>query len=494
MNFALPEEKGVSSLNIKKFISRLEKRQLQMHSVLMMRGDSIIYEGYWAPYHQDYCHRMYSVTKSFVAVAIGLCAEDGLISLDDRMYDYFKDKAEDGIDENVKNQTIRQMLMMTTVGHPCSWFTRNDPDRTHIYFDNYGSRRASGTIWEYDSAGSQVLCALVERITGKSLFDFLNERIFSHLGTFKDARVLKTPNGDSWGDSAMICTTRDLASFARFVMNYGVHNGQRLMNEEYLKQATKKQADNRYSGHLHAFEHGYGYQIWIGEGNSFAFVGMGNELAVCYPDKDFIFCCTADTQGNPAARDYLIYQLNDTVVEELSDEPLPSNPSATAELNALSDSLELFAIKGQSSAEYEKLVNGVTYECEPNDMELSDFTLHFDGQGGGRLVYTRAGKEMTLPFSINKNCFGLFPELGYSKEYGAVRTTDGHMYKDAVSMAWLSHNKAMIYVQIIDDYLGNASLSFHFNGEDATVQFCKTAEDFLWGYDGQAKARIKKQF
>ena len=492
MKFATPEEKGVCSLNIKKFISRIEKRQLQMHSVLMMRGDSIIYEGYWAPYNPDYCHRMYSVTKSFVSVAIGLCVEDGLISLDDRMYDYFKDKAEDGIDENVKNQTIRQMLMMTTVGYPCSWFTRGDPDRTHIYFDDHGPRRASGTIWEYDSSGSQVLCALVERVTKKTLLEFLNERIFSHLGTFKNARVLQTPNGDSWGDSAMICSTRDLASFARFVMNYGVHNGKRLMNEEYLREATKKQVDNRWDGHLHTFEHGYGYQIWIGENDSFAFVGMGNELAVCFPHEDFIFCCTADTQGNPAARDYLIYQLYDTVVEELKNEALPSNPDAAAELKALTDSLELFAIKGQESAEYESRVNGVTYVCDPNPMDLSSFTLHFDGRGGGHLAYTRGGREMTLPFFVNKNRFGLFPELGYSKERGGVRTTDGHMYKDAVSMAWLCDNKAMIYVQIVDDYLGNASLSFCFNGENATVQFCKTAEDFLWGYDGQARAKVKK--
>ena len=204
LKFSTPEEKGIDPKNISKFINRLNKRQMHMHSVLLARGDSIVYEGYWAPFDKDYNHRMYSVTKSFVSVAIGLCVEDGLISLDDYVYDYFPDRSEVGIDENVRKQTVRQMLMMTTVGHPCGWFDRGDPDRTHLYFDNYGKRRSPGTIWEYDSAGSQVLCSLVERVTGKRLFDFLNERIFTHLGTFKSAKILKTPNGDSWGDSAMI--------------------------------------------------------------------------------------------------------------------------------------------------------------------------------------------------------------------------------------------------------------------------------------------------
>lgn len=489
MNFKTPEAAGIDSRSIIKFIKGLEKQQLHMHSVLLARGDSIVYEGYWAPFNNDYNHRMYSVTKSFVSIAIGLCEEDGLLSLDDCVFDYFPDRREENIDENVKKQTIRQMLKMTTVGYPCSWFVDGDPDRTHIYFRDHGKRRCAGTIWEYDSAGSQVLASLVERVTGKSLFDFLNERIFTHLGTFKNARILKTPNGDSWGDSAMICTTRDLYSFARFVLNYGTYNGKRLMNEEYLKQATKKQACNRYDSHLHAFEQGYGYQIWIGEYDCFAFVGMGDELAVCFPHHDLIFCCTADNQGSGTSRDHIVYQLYDCIIESLSDTPLDENPEAQRSLDELTRSLSLFAIKGQEDSPMRKRIDGVLFECDENKMKLSDFVFKFDGAQSGTLTYTRDGNKMDLPFYVNKNRFGLFPELGYSREYGAVRTNDGHMYKDAVSLAWVDDNVIMMSVQIIDDYFGNATLTFAFNGDQATVQFSKTAEDFLWGYDGQARAK-----
>ena len=94
---ATPESKGLDSRHIKTYIERLNKRQMHMHSVLMMRGNDIIYEGYWAPYNKDYCHRMYSVTKSFVAVAIGLCIEDGLISLDDSVDKYFPEMVSEGV-------------------------------------------------------------------------------------------------------------------------------------------------------------------------------------------------------------------------------------------------------------------------------------------------------------------------------------------------------------------------------------------------------------
>lgn len=491
LNKVSPESAGLDSRHIKTYIERLNKRQMHMHSVLMMRGNDIIYEGYWAPFNQDYCHRMYSVTKSFVSVAIGLCIEDGLISLDDCVYDYFPDRREENIDPHVKKQTVRQMLTMSTVGYPCSWFTNSDPDRTHIYFSDFGKRRCPGTIWEYDSAGSQVLSSLVERVTGKTLFDFLNERIFSHLGTFKDAKILQTRNGDSWGDSALICSTRDLASFARFVMNYGTYGGKRLMNEEYLKAATSKQVGNRWDGHLHAFEHGYGYQIWKGENDSFAFVGMGNQLAVCIPEYDFIFCCTGDNQGNESASNYIIYELYDCIVENLQSTAITPDPVVVNQLKELTSSLSLFALTGKEDSPWRERINGKTYVCDENKMGLSDFTFSFDSKESGTLTYNRGGNEISLPFFVNKNAFGKFPELGYSRERGAVRTTDGYTYKDAVSLAWDSDNKIMMLVQIIDEYFGNATLTFAFNENEATVVFGKTAEDFLWEYDGQARAILK---
>ena len=93
---------------------------------------------------------------------------------------------------------------------------------------------------------------------------------------------------------------------------------------------------------------------------------------------------------------------------------------------------------------------------------------------------------MELPFKLNENYFGKFPELGYSSDVGGERTTDGSKYDCATSGAWLCDNKIMLFSQIIDRYLGNVSMCFAFNDEKIAVTFYKTAEDFLWNYNGQA--------
>ncbi len=485
---ALPEEVGVRSRDVHAFISSLEKRKIPMHSLLLMRGDRVFLDCYWAPFHRDRTHRMYSVTKSFVSVAVGLAEEDGLIDLDKRISDYFPEKIHPDMNRWLWDQTIRQMLTMTTAGGPPSWFRAGAYDRTEYYFSAAG-RRPSGTLWEYDSSGSQVLSSLVEKMTGKRLFDYLNERIFRKLDAFQSAKMLCTPNGDAWGDSALICTPRDLATFARFVMNYGEWNGERLMNEHYLRTATSALVSNAEDGHYHVFSHGYGYQFWRTEEDGFAFVGMGNQICVCLPKQDLIMVLTADCQGNTWARQYLIAQFMDLIAARVENAPLMEEKGETQELIALTESLRLHAATGLEDSPMRQALNGVRFACEENNLGWKEFSLHFESAEAGELRYTKGERELVLPFYVNRNRFGKFPELGYSREFGGVRTTDGHRYDDAVSLAWLQEDRILLFAQIIDDYFGNLSLIFSFKDDLAAVRATKTAEDFLWDYQGEIVAK-----
>ncbi len=488
-NAVSPESVGISSEAVLDFVEYLESCNLSMHSILMMRGNALFAEMYYAPFDQDKTHRMYSVTKSFVSVAIGLLEEDGLISLDDCIVDYFPEKIDGETHPWLKAQTIRDMLKMSTVGGPEYWFTASDRDRSHLYL-NSKTHRPSNTLWEYDSPGSQLMCSLVEKLTGKSLFDYLNERIFCHLGCFKTAKMLKCPGGDTWGDSAMICTPRDLLAFARFVMNKGVWQGKRLMNEEYLTTATSPQVSNMIDGHRGVFRYGYGYQFWMCNGG-FAFVGMGNQLAICLPEKDIIFVCTADNQGDISAREIIVSALQNLIVKKASATPLPENGEAKMRLDEISKTRVLYAITGEDGSSLRERIDEVLYECDNNPMGLKDFRFSFESEDSGVLTYHNNGGEMILPFGINKNVFGLFPELGYSREVGGERTTDGHRYVCATSVAFLDENKIIVHIQILDDYYANASFIIAFRDDLAVVSTEKTAEDFLWNYSGRAIARRK---
>ena len=109
-----PEHMGVSPRSILRFLDRLEERRLCMHSFVLVRHGAIISEGYWAPYTADSLQRMYSVSKSFVGVAIGLLAQDGYIHLDDPVISYFPDKVIKQPHPYTQQMTIRDLLRMAT--------------------------------------------------------------------------------------------------------------------------------------------------------------------------------------------------------------------------------------------------------------------------------------------------------------------------------------------------------------------------------------------
>ena len=491
-----PEQAGVSSFNVAKYISILQKRGVNMHGLLMLKDGKIFCEEYWKPFHKDFCHRMYSQTKSFVGVAIGLLEEEGKLSLDDKIANYFPEKMDGEIQEELKSQTIRDMLTMSTAGGPSSWFLSNEPDRTRQYLNEKRDLHASGTLWAYDSPGSQVLCALVEKLSGKTLLAYMKEKLFQQMGTFQTAKILKTRNGDSWGDSAMICTLRDMASFGQLVMNYGVWEGKRLMNEAYLRTATSAVVDNREKAYYNTCRQGYGYLIWRVAGNGFAFVGMGNQLTVCYPDKGLMLVTTADDQGvDEMTREIIIGAFEDWIVEPCVESALP-NSAETAEaqktLAEVTKDLQLRAIQGRADSPFRNEINGREYVCEENAMGIKRFSFVFKNEKEGELRYTNAQGEKTIAFGVNRNVFGKFPQFGYSDEYGATPTTNGYLYDDAVSFAWLEEKKIMLYVQIIDKYFGNISMTFAFKGDEVYGRFCKVAEYFLDEYQGTLKGRAKK--
>lgn len=484
-----PEKAGISAKYVEKFIRMLEKRKARMHSVLLLRGDKLFGEYYWEPFNKDTCHRMYSQTKSYVAIAIGFLLDEGKLSLDDKIADFFPEKIRIE-NEQIKRQTVRNMLMMTTVGYGKDWFDKENTDRLDLYFNREGTTRSPNTVWEYDSQGSQVLCALVEKLSGMTLFDYLKKKLFDHLGTFKTASILKTPTGESWGDSALLCTSRDMLSFARFVMNYGTWNGKRLLSESYLREATSKLIDNQEDAHGGSLSHGYGYQIWRTEENGFAFIGMGDELTICLPDYDLIFVCTADNQGNPRSRELIMNGLFDIIVANLEKAPLNEDEEAQKSLEVLTNELKLFTVNGEEDSPYRKKIDGVKYIFDENELGLKNLMVSFADNKKGKVIYENANGKMELPFYINKNYFTKFPELGYSQDVGGVRTHDGSKYDCAVSAAWLNPNKLMLFVQIIDRYLGNFPMTLAFNDEYISVMAYKNAEDFLWNYNGHAYGRI----
>lgn len=490
-NRTTPEEVGISSVNIKKYIDALEEHQLSTHNVIMMRGENIFFEKYWEPFYPEFLHRMYSVTKSVVSLAIGFAEQDGLLELDDPIVKYFQKEVDvsEYVDDNVRRQTIRNMLMMSTAKTPGGWFGLAKGDRVQCYFNNPNPTREPGVTFEYDSCGSFVLCALVERLTKKDFMTYMREKLFDKIGVSKEAYCLKCPGGHSWGDSALICQPRDLLLIARFVMNKGRWNGEQILNERYISEATSKLIDTQNEAQVSYNTHGYGYQIWQTYDNSYMFYGMGCQFAICVPDKDIIFIYNGDNQGHEGSEDFVVRNFFEMIVRKAEDTPLEANPKVCENLTK---PMKLMVARGNAYSPWQDKIHNVVFKMQPNRMNMSDISLHF-GNDCCYLNYTNEQGQKRIPFGMVKNVFDFFPQEGYSDQVGS-EWTKGYYYRCAASAAWLNEKKLLIKVQIIDKYFGRMDIVFDFADENQfTVNITKTAEYFLDEYFGSAIGERKNE-
>ncbi len=488
-----PELVGIESKNVIEFIEYLEDLQLATHDLIMCRGNDIFCEAYWKPFDKDFNHRQYSQTKSYVGIAIGLLLEEGKLKLTDKICDYFRDKITREDLGYLEDQTIEDMLTMRTSVIAPSWFVENaNKDRVGAYFNDSTVVRPSGTTWSYDSQGSQVLCALVERLAKMPLLDYLKLKFFNKMGTFKTANILKTPTGESWGDSALLCTPRDMLSFARLLMDKGNYNGEQLISEEYVKKATSPIVSNATTAHEEGIYCGYGYQIFTMANGCFIFNGMGHQFTFCYPEYDIIFVINSDNQGALTSSTDLLQVFYDKIVKNLKDAPLKDNETDYQKLNDYINTLELRSIKGKSNEELKNKINGKKFVAVgKNEQGIEYISLSFNEDDTGILKYKNAQGEKELSFGVNKNVFGRFPQYGYSNDVGGIPSTDNYLYKCATSLAFTSENQLSIYVQVIDRYFGNLSIIMGFKNDLVSVRMVKVAENFFneyhSGYDFVAK-------
>lgn len=486
MQYSTPEEQGISSEKILEYIKTLEKKRLTTHNVILMRHGKIVFESYWEPFHKDFLHRMYSVTKSVTSLAIGFLEQDGKIKLDDPIGMYFPEEIKGQKDENMHNQTIRHMLMMSTAKTPADWFSARTDDRVRLYFENDAPfSRIPGLTFEYDSSGSFILCVLVERLTGMPIMEYLRGKFLDRIGVSKEAHMLKCPGGHSWGDSSLLCKPRDLLLIASFIMNKGRWDGEQILNEKYITEAVSCQVDNAFLNENEFDTQGYGYQIWRTYDNSYFLNGMGCQFAVCVPDKDMILVYNGDNQGKKYDAEIIFDYFFELISRTAKEEPLPPNESAFKELTEYASGMKLVAAIGERTSPVAEHINGKTYRCGKNPMGITQVKFCLGGTKG-TFSYSNAQGDKELTFGICYNEFSKFPQDGYSDEIGSVPSDI--RYQCAASAAWVRPDTLMLRVQIIDNYLGQLTAQFRFDGDKLGIFMTKTAEDFLNEYEGFAGA------
>lgn len=462
---AKPEEFGIPSEAVAKLEQMYEQWGVRMHGYMLIGGNKVLAERYWEPYNVSEMHRMYSVTKSFVAVAVGLLLKNNMVKLTDKICDYFPEKLpEDGAHPWCAEMTIEDMLSMRTC-HEATTFKVNGQDDWTESFFKVKPTHVPGTVFNYDTSSSHVLAALVEKLTGMKMLDYMRKEMLDELGFSKEAYVIPDPAGVSQGGSGMMSTLRDVACVAYVCNHYGMVDGKEVLPVDYMKKATSNQVPTDLQPTLDE-QMGYSYFMWMPRKEGFVFYGLGGQLAVCFPKLDFIYMTMADTIGSPAGLQ-LIYDCFYHSIYPYLKERREENPLAfTGE--SLAEKAESYK---EQEAKRRAMTQNQPHRFYPSKIQWD--TVTFDWEKSEMHIVIPAG-EFTLKFGEGAGVVQSFLNTGYRcicQGYWKMghfvleaHMTDEEQGNVRMDFAWKDNRMSLRATATNDPFVNDPSMKKYFAG------------------------------
>ncbi|CAM4375751.1 serine hydrolase domain-containing protein [Paenibacillus tarimensis] len=378
-----PEEQGISSAAVEAFLNAVEASGQELHSFMLVRGGKVTAEGWWHPYKPDEPHQMFSVSKSFTATAIGLAVNEGLLSVDDKVLSFFPEKAPSIPSENLQEMRVHDLLAMGT-GHETDvtgpMIQCEDGDWIKAFLEQPVQHKP-GTHFAYDSGASHMLSAILQKVAGVTLFDYLQTRLFQPLGI--STAVWDTwPDGTTVGGYGLRTTTESIAKLGQLYLQDGVWNGRQLVPSEWIRQSSMKQIDNG-SDPDNDWHQGYGYQFWLCRHDVYRAAGMFGQYIFVMPKQNAVVAITSGLQEEKPILDAVWEHL----LPAMKEQPLPPAQAAYSSLAARLRSLRLDHAPAEANGG--ELVNqpddvlqipaGRTYHFDDDQSFIKTFELQVDG-------------------------------------------------------------------------------------------------------------------
>lgn len=471
-----PQEVGIEPKNIINFIKELDEKRINMHSFLLLKDDTIVSEAYYAPYNRDTLHRMFSITKSFTSIAIGLLESEGKINLDDRIVTYFQDKIEDlKINSYMQDLTIRDMLTMSTVHTSTTYKKVSHNDYVKSFFEIEPSHYP-GTAFFYDTSSSHTLAGLVKKITGKNILDYLKEKCLDDIGFSRESYVLSDPLGISLGGSGLMAKPIDILRFAYLIMNMGQLNGISYLPQNYIKEATTIKKNTYAHGNIDAEKYGYGYQFFMTKYEGFCLYGMGGQLALCFPKENMILVTTADTQDGNEKTQAIFDAFYKNIYEKLSKKISTNDAKSKDSYKELEQLIASLRIQEKDIlSDYTKVnkLDNTKIVFDENDIQIKEIRFN---------IYNNYG-DITMQF--DKKC--------YTITFGINDLREGTF--DIYNMKYLSKiliaddNTYIIRLHIIDESVCPLYIEVSYKGDNATIYMKNKDEVFFKEFNGCASGK-----
>ncbi len=366
-----------------------------MHSFMLVRHGHVVAEGWWSPYDARTPHVLYSLSKSFTSTAVGLAVSEGRLSLDDEVLKFFPEEAPAEPSPNLRQMRVRDLLRMSagnqTEAPIITWDGQDPAMRDASWVRRFLAHPVPfkpGTHFLYNSPGTYMLSAIVQKTTGRTVLEYLRPRLFDPLG-FDSPAWVASPQGVTAGAYGLSLRTEEIARFGQLYLQKGVWNGRQLVPASWVAEATARQTSNG-SAPASDWDQGYGYQFWRSR-HGFRGDGAFGQFCLVVPELDAVVAITSGV-GDMQRVMNLVW---DKLLPAMKAAPLAEDAAARRRLEAKLADLKVRFIPGQPGGPLSPRVSGRWYEFPDNDRGIKALSFDFRSDKPALVVRTNAGETRT---------------------------------------------------------------------------------------------------
>jgi CubicO group peptidase (beta-lactamase class C family) len=465
-----PEARGISSASIRAFLDAAEESGLEFHSIMILRHGHVVAEGWWHPFAPELKHTLYSLSKSFTSTAIGMLVADGKISVEDNVLSFFPEYHPAEASENLAKMQVKHLLTMTT-GHEketIDALLASDGNWPKAFLAQEVTYEP-GTRFLYNTGATYMLSAILQKVTGQTLFDFLSERLFQSLG-IEGADWEADPQGIHTGGYGLRVKTEDIAKFGQFYLQKGKWNSKQLLPESWVEEATRKQTDSQEGDN--DWSQGYGYQFWRCKPEPGFYRGDGafGQYCIVIPQKDAVIAITAESPDMQASMN-LVWE---HILPAFEDQPLEADPESQQQLAQALNDLAIEPPKISPRSPIERHVSGKEFKLDPNEWAAQSVTFTLTGDSCIFTIRDSVGNEV-IKSEMNQWTTGNNARMTPGSLFSVAGRT-AVPTKIASSATWQSINTLILTWRYIEN-IHTDRLTCVFEENKVTITFLNSVAD-----------------
>lgn len=269
---------------IESFVKKMKEKEIVINYVQVYQGNRLL--GEYSRLDRKTRLNVYSVSKSVASIGIGIAIQEGILQIDTRLQDIFPEYAGRMKHSGISGITVEHLLTMTC-GLQDKLFFSDDEERYQIkdwmtYFFDQVFSYEPGMHFDYSNFNTYMLSCVIEKVTGQTLLDYMKPRFFEKIG-IGNADWLVCPMGHTTAANGLLLTIDEMSAIGRFLLQEGSWNGERIVSEEYIRNATRNQI------YTNMPKNGYGYQFWINpDGESYRADGKYGQYIVVVPKSGLV--------------------------------------------------------------------------------------------------------------------------------------------------------------------------------------------------------------